>query len=430
MTNSTANVYQDGSRAPGHQADPRRRPATGPRAGSRPSAPTSPRRPAASCASRPRCSSPTSAAPPRPATGRRSGCSARPPAAPAPPTGRASARSTSWRTSTAAAPSSARCTAASSPGGPCNETTGIGSGERACAGCQTGFHTYAHGVRPQRLAGADPLVPRRQQLLHRQRQPGGRDDLEQRHPPRLLHDPQRGDRRRLPGRVRRRPDRARPCPACRCSSTTSPPTPAAAAAAPTTPPPATGKAVTNANGLCLDDRSSNSGQRQPGPDLGLQRHRRAAVDLRRGRAARCTSLGKCLDIAGGGTANGTKVQLWDCNNTGAQVFIHRSQRRVLQPAVQQVPRRPGGVDDAGHPGADLGLQRLRRPEVHAAPVAPTGPQMPPFDGRLRAPCSRSASTLTRDSPLLNYSELVRWPRLFGMARCPSSWPRGWSCWSA
>jgi beta-glucanase (GH16 family) len=30
-----------------------------------------------------------------------------------------------------------------SPGGECNETTGIGSGEHACAGCQTGFHTYA-----------------------------------------------------------------------------------------------------------------------------------------------------------------------------------------------------------------------------------------------------------------------------------------------
>jgi beta-glucanase (GH16 family) len=29
-----------------------------------------------------------------------------------------------------------------SPGGPCNETVGIGSGERLCAGCQTGFHTY------------------------------------------------------------------------------------------------------------------------------------------------------------------------------------------------------------------------------------------------------------------------------------------------
>jgi beta-glucanase (GH16 family) len=30
-----------------------------------------------------------------------------------------------------------------SPGGPCNESTGIGSGEHACGGCQTGYHTYA-----------------------------------------------------------------------------------------------------------------------------------------------------------------------------------------------------------------------------------------------------------------------------------------------
>ena len=29
------------------------------------------------------------------------------------------------------------------PGGPCNETTGIGSGEHACPGCQTSFHTYS-----------------------------------------------------------------------------------------------------------------------------------------------------------------------------------------------------------------------------------------------------------------------------------------------
>jgi hypothetical protein len=28
------------------------------------------------------------------------------------------------------------------PGGPCNETNGIGSGLRACSGCQSGFHTY------------------------------------------------------------------------------------------------------------------------------------------------------------------------------------------------------------------------------------------------------------------------------------------------
>jgi beta-glucanase (GH16 family) len=31
----------------------------------------------------------------------------------------------------------------SNPGGPCHESTGIGSGEKACGGCQSGFHTYA-----------------------------------------------------------------------------------------------------------------------------------------------------------------------------------------------------------------------------------------------------------------------------------------------
>src|SRR5258706_120362 len=43
----------------------------------------------------------------------------------------------------------------SSPGGQCNETTGIGSGERACSGCQTGYHTYAleydRSVSPEQL---------------------------------------------------------------------------------------------------------------------------------------------------------------------------------------------------------------------------------------------------------------------------------------
>jgi hypothetical protein len=41
------------------------------------------------------------------------------------------------------------------PGGPCNETTGIGSGQRACSGCQTGYHTYAleydRSVSPEQL---------------------------------------------------------------------------------------------------------------------------------------------------------------------------------------------------------------------------------------------------------------------------------------
>jgi len=34
------------------------------------------------------------------------------------------------------------------------------------------------------------------------------------------------------------------------------------------------------------------------------------------------ALGKCLDVAGAGTANGTKVQLWTCNGTGAQQWTY------------------------------------------------------------------------------------------------------------
>jgi hypothetical protein len=35
------------------------------------------------------------------------------------------------------------------------------------------------------------------------------------------------------------------------------------------------------------------------------------------------ALGKCLDVAGGETANGTATQLYECNNTGAQQWEAR-----------------------------------------------------------------------------------------------------------
>ena len=42
-----------------------------------------------------------------------------------------------------------------SPGGPCHETTGIGSGQKECQGCQTGFHRYRmeldRSISPQQI---------------------------------------------------------------------------------------------------------------------------------------------------------------------------------------------------------------------------------------------------------------------------------------
>jgi len=44
------------------------------------------------------------------------------------------------------------------------------------------------------------------------------------------------------------------------------------------------------------------------------------------------ALGKCMDLTSGGTANGTQVQLYDCNGTGAQQWQHQSNGELVNPA--------------------------------------------------------------------------------------------------
>ncbi|GAA1244030.1 ricin-type beta-trefoil lectin domain protein [Kitasatospora nipponensis] len=44
------------------------------------------------------------------------------------------------------------------------------------------------------------------------------------------------------------------------------------------------------------------------------------------------ALGKCLDVTAAGTANGTQVQLYDCNGTGAQRWQHQGNGALLNPA--------------------------------------------------------------------------------------------------
>jgi hypothetical protein len=44
-----------------------------------------------------------------------------------------------------------------------------------------------------------------------------------------------------------------------------------------------------------------------------------------------TALGKCLDIAGGATADGTNVQLWTCNGSGAQNWVTGPSGSLINP---------------------------------------------------------------------------------------------------
>ncbi|GAB3953004.1 lectin [Streptomyces sparsus] len=59
------------------------------------------------------------------------------------------------------------------------------------------------------------------------------------------------------------------------------------------------------------------------------------------------ALGKCLDVSGGGSADGTKVQLWTCNGTGAQRWAAQSDGTVRNPQSGKCLDASGGTWNDG-----------------------------------------------------------------------------------
>ncbi|MDQ3789468.1 MAG: ricin-type beta-trefoil lectin domain protein, partial [Actinomycetota bacterium] len=58
------------------------------------------------------------------------------------------------------------------------------------------------------------------------------------------------------------------------------------------------------------------------------------------------ALGKCMDVKGSGTANGTIVQLWTCNGTGAQQWVPQSGGTIRNPQSGRC------LDASGNSSAD------------------------------------------------------------------------------
>ena len=71
------------------------------------------------------------------------------------------------------------------------------------------------------------------------------------------------------------------------------------------------------------------GERHPDPAVLVPGQRGADLDARSGQTLQ--ALGKCLDVSGGGTANGTKVQLWACNGGGNQNWAAQSDGTLRNP---------------------------------------------------------------------------------------------------
>ena len=112
-------------------------------------------------------------------------------------------------------------------------------------------------------------------------------------------------------------------------------------------------AVTGYQGLCLDVRSANNADGTPVQvytcnGTGAQQWTVATAVT--GAGGTLQALGKCLDIAAAGTANGTKVQLYTCNGTVAQVWQHQSNGELVNPNSGKC------LDDTGSGASGTQLQ--------------------------------------------------------------------------
>ena len=112
-------------------------------------------------------------------------------------------------------------------------------------------------------------------------------------------------------------------------------------------------AVTGYQGLCLDVRSANNADGTPVQvytcnGTGAQQWTVATAVT--GAGGTLQALGKCLDISAAGTANGTKVQLYTCNGTVAQVWQHQSNGELVNPNSGKC------LDDTGSGGSGTQLQ--------------------------------------------------------------------------
>ncbi|MGW5773483.1 carbohydrate-binding protein [Streptomyces longwoodensis] len=88
-------------------------------------------------------------------------------------------------------------------------------------------------------------------------------------------------------------------------------------------------AVKGVNGKCLD---VDGAQTADGTKVQLWTcNGTAAQKWTLGDDGTLKALNKCLDVSGGGTADGTRIQLWTCNGTGAQKWTPQSDTTVRNP---------------------------------------------------------------------------------------------------
>ncbi|OLE28554.1 MAG: hypothetical protein AUG44_07130 [Actinobacteria bacterium 13_1_20CM_3_71_11] len=196
------------------------------------------------------------------------------------------------------------------PGGPCNEFTGLGSGERPCGGCQAGFHTYAmeldRSVSPEQirwyLDGANFFTVNANQVDATTWNNATHHGFFM-----ILNVAIGGS---FPGAFGGGPTGATQSGVPMVVDYV-----AAYTQGGSSPGGGTGP-ITGNGGKCVDVRAANNANGTP-----VQLYDCNGTNAQQwtvGTDGTIRALGKCLDVNAANPANGTLIQLWDCNGTNAQ----------------------------------------------------------------------------------------------------------------
>jgi len=232
-----------------------------------------------------------------------------------------------------------------SPGGPCNESTGIGSGERACSGCQTGFHDYAaeidRSVSPEQirfyLDGNNFFTVNANQVDATT----WSNAID--HPFFIIYDLAIGGG--FPDAFGGGPNAAtvsggklvidsvavyNMAPGCGGGGGGS----------------VTGQTITGPGGKCVDVAGDDTGG--DGTAVQLWDCQSAAKDQHWTWSGQTLqTLGKCLDIAGGNSAAGTQLQLATCNSGGYQAWVRQTDGSLRNPTSGRCIDSPSGATANG-----------------------------------------------------------------------------------
>ncbi|GAA4835853.1 arabinofuranosidase catalytic domain-containing protein [Kitasatospora terrestris] len=108
-----------------------------------------------------------------------------------------------------------------------------------------------------------------------------------------------------------------------------------------------GGPVAAPGGQCVDVAADDSGTN--GTAVQLWNCQSYAVDQHWAHAADTSlrTLGRCLDVNGNGTANGSQVELWDCNGVGGQKWVQQADGSLLNPQSGRCLDAPGGATANG-----------------------------------------------------------------------------------